>query len=1223
MIKLGKASITIAVNAKWNGKGIEKAEAAMRRMSVLAASSSESVSSKWTKASGDVATYAGKMYNASKKVADIGDMLTRSVTVPMVAMGTYAAKAAINFDTALGNVRKTADITETQLQQLGDSALDLSTKQPVTAETILNIEALGAQLGVANGNLEDFAVTVSGLDIATDMDFETAGTQMAQFANITQMSQDKFKNYGSTIVDLGNNLATTEKDISNMALRLAGAGTAANFSQADILGMAGAMSSLGIKAEAGGSAMTRIIQDISKNVANGSDIVEEYARVAGVSADEFSNMWREKPVEAIELLVEGLKKLNDDGTDMNVTLEKLGINNVRNSDTMRRLAGAGDLLRESVNRANSAWEDNSALQTEVDKRNETLESRLQVLKNKVDEIAITVGRPLVDAVIDALNACQPLIDGVANLADKFANMDEQGQKNVLMFAGIAAATGPVLSVVGRVGEGISTVIGTFAKFGQSAGILTDALNTVDGSQMRIYASSDLLSTNIGIAGNSAAKAAGGAEKYVEAWEGMTDSAKVLGDFEGKFNKLTEAEVGASDKAAAAIAKKKDALVEEAYAARESLKANGDNVTKWSGSADEYNKATKNISGTTYALLDNEAAQRGIKASSKSASDGISKIGESAEKAAASSSTATSAFGKVKSGAGKAASGIKNFATGLIGAIGPQIAITAAIAAGTAVIGAAVDAYNKYKERQELVNGAMQSAKDIAGNAAASVGELGTAYDNLAVDNRLDDLKATNEEFAQSMEDIYTKSAKLDYVVGVIKDLAGQSGLTAGEQEKLKSAVEDYNEITGESVEVTDAENGKLSESVEALEASAKAWQYNAKQQGYAQAAAKYYQEEAEAAAQLSIAQEKLTSKKKEYDELTEKKNSKSLTLEEADQYDKLGIEIDELNGTIDDNKAAMDKAGESAEWLSNQAADMENQVKSTKSVFDEWGESVTKPFEDAGVSIDDFSEALVNAGVSTDTLHAIGSENFSALAAACNYDVDTMVTALANWNNAPMVGKNSDINVNQAQLKDAQGNLYVWNGTTLVDKDGKAIVDGTSLTDAQGNVYKWNKGRLETKHGSVTISTKSMDDSVVKWNGLSFKTKYADVIARVATQYSNAHLLRAAGGIRTHADGGIVRYHAGGGSIVNVPGSGYPLDMVGEAGAEAIVPLTNRRYAMPFVSMIADEINKGRNSGIGQTTVNNYTLTIDGVKANGNQRAMQLMEALFDEFNLTSEMGVR
>lgn len=1242
---MGKASITIAVNAKWNGQGIEKAEKAMRRMSVLAAASSESVSSGWVKTGGKLAEVAGKMYNAGEKMSKVGDMLTKSVTVPMVAMGTYAAQAAINFDTALANVRKTSDLTEQQLQKLGDSALDLSTKQPVTAETILNIEALGAQLGVADDELESFAKTVSGLDIATNMDFETAGTEMAQFANITQMSQDKFQNYGSTIVDLGNHLATTEKDISAMALRLAGVSSAANFSQAEILGMSGAMSSLGIKAEAGGSAMTRIIQDISKNVANGTDKVQEYARVSGISAEEFANKWKTKPMEAIELLVEGLGKSSKSGEDMNVTLEKLGINNIRNSDTMRRLAGAGDLLRESVERANTAWDENSALQNEVDQRNESLASRLQVLKNKVDEIAITVGRPLVDAVIDALNACQPLIDGVANLADGFANMDEAGQRTVLAFAGIVAAAGPVLSVTGRLLKGFSAPVDAIGKFIQSVGIYKDALSTTDGSQMRVYASSDLMATNVGIAGNKAAKAAGGAEKYVAAWEKMTDSAKVLGDFEGKFNKLSYEQVGASKKAADAIEQKKTALVKEAIAARDSLQANGEQITAWSKSSKEYNKAAGSISKTTHALLDQEASARNIAISSKSASAGMKAVGESAKTAAASSSGLTGAFKKAGSGIAGAASNVKNFAGAVLGAIGPQIAITGAIAGISLAVGAAVDAYAKFKARQDLVNGAMQSAKDIAGNAAAGVRDLGDAYSNLEVDNRLDDLKAANEDFAKSMDEIYTNSAKLNYSVGVIEELGNKSGLSAGEQLRLKQAVEDYNSITGSSVEITDAANGKLSEGIGIIQANAEAWKYNAKQQGYAAAAQKYYEQQAEAAANLSVAQEKLTAKQKEYDELTEKKVKSGLTLEEADQYNKLGDEIDGLKQDIDDNKKAMDKAGESAEWLSEKSAEMATTVDAIKSVFDGWGDEVSAAFENSGVSADSFAAACAEAGISTETLHAVGSENFAKLMESCNGNVNQMIGVIQNWNGTPFLDKDGKVTVDDAKLVDAQGNVYTWNGTDFVDKDGNVLVDDQNLVDAQGNVYTWNgtiltdkdgkvvvdKGSLDQasskvksyndqkikdKKGSVKVDTSSIDNAQNKWAGTHFATKFATIVTRNVLSSVRG---KATGGIRTHADGGMVRYHANGGSIVNVPGTGYPLDMVGEDGAEAIVPLTNKRYAMPFVKMIAGEI--GKQNG-GHTTVNNYTLTIDGVRANGSQRAINLMEALFDEFNLTSEMGV-
>ena len=1235
---MGKASITIAVNAKWNGQGIERAEKAMRRMSVLAAASSESVSSGWVKAGGKMAEVAGKMYNAGDKMSKMGDMLTKSVTVPMVAIGTYAAKAAIGFDTALANVRKTADMTEEQLQKLGDSALDLSTKQPVTAETILNLEALGAQLGVANDKLESFATVVSGLDIATNMDFETAGTEMAQFANITQMSQDKFQNYGSTIVDLGNHLATTEKDISAMALRLAGAGTAAKFSQADILGMSGAMSSLGIKAEAGGSAMTRIIQDISKNVANGSSVVGEYARVAGMSAGQFADAWKNRPMEAIEALVEGLKRTSDSGEDMNVTLEKLGIKNIRNSDTMRRLANAGDLLRESVERANTAWDQNSALQNEVDQRNKSLASRLQVLKNKVDEIAITVGRPLVDAVIDALNACQPLIDGVANLADGFANMDEAGQRTVLAFAGIVAAAGPVLSVTGRLLKGFSAPVDAIGKFIQSVGVYKDALSTTDGSQMRVYASSKLMSTSLGTVRNEAAKAAGGAENYIAAWEKMTDSAKVLGDFEGKFTKLSDEQVGASKKAADAIEQKKTALVKEAVAARESLQASGEQVKAWSGSSKEYNKAASSISQTTHALLDNEAQARGVAGSSKAASAGMKSIAENAKKAAYPTSSLSGAFKNVGSSVGGALSTVKNFAKATLGMIGPQLAITAAFAGISFVVGEAVKEYQEYQKRQELVNGAMQSAKDIAGNAAANVRDLGDAYSNLEVDNRLDDLKATNEDFAKSLDEIYTNSAKLDYSVGVIEELGNKSGLSASEQNKLKKAVEDYNSITGNSVEITDAANGKLSEGIGIIQANAEAWKYNAQQQGYAAAAEKYYEQQAEAAANLAIAEEKLTDVQKRKSELEDEIVKKGSTTKRAQEMQELTDKEKELTQTIDDNKKAMDKAGESAEWLSEKSAEMGDAINATKSLFDEWGESVTKPLEDAGMSIDNLSAALVDAGISTDTLKSIGAENFSALASACDYNFDMMVTALKNWNTAPIADKDSNINVNQAQLRDAQGRLYVWNGSTLVDQDGNAIVDDTELVDAQGRLYVWNKSELKQQKTTADASGNIINGTAqsrvegmkqvlanLKDKTINITSKYVeyhDVYSRkfyTESHINGANRDYATGGIRTHADGGMVRYHANGGSIVNVPGTGYPLDMVGEDGAEAIVPLTNKRYAMPFVKMIAGEMGK-QNSG--RTIINNYTLTIDGVRANGSQRAINLMEALFDEFNLTSEMGV-
>ena len=82
-----------------------------------------------------------------------------------------------------------------------------------------------------------------------DLNAGDAATTIAQFANIMGASQSQFSNIGSTLVDLGNNFATTEKPIMEMAHRMAGAGKQVGLTEAQVLGFAAALSSVGIEAQ--------------------------------------------------------------------------------------------------------------------------------------------------------------------------------------------------------------------------------------------------------------------------------------------------------------------------------------------------------------------------------------------------------------------------------------------------------------------------------------------------------------------------------------------------------------------------------------------------------------------------------------------------------------------------------------------------------------------------------------------------------------------------------------------------------------------------------------------------------------------------------------------------------------------------------------------------------------------------------------------------------------
>ncbi len=1315
---MGKASITIAVNAKWNGKQLDNAEKALRRLTTLSAASSKSTTADLAKQGGAWAELGGKIYNAGVKTEKVGKMLTKSVTVPLIAVGTYAGKTAIQFDTAMANVRKTTNMSNAEIEKLAQSAQNLSTKQPVTAETLLNIEALGAQLGVAHDRLESFAEVTSGLDIATNMNFETAGKQMAQFANITKMNQDQFKNYGSTIVDLGNHLATTEADISNMALRLAGAGTAAKFSQADILGMSGAMSSLGIKAEAGGSAMTRIIQDISKNVANGSDVVEEYARVAGMSADQFSDAWKNRPMEAIEALVEGLKRTSDSGEDMNVTLEKLGINNIRNSDTMRRLANAGDLLRNSVDRANNAWEQNTALQDEVNQRNESLASRLQVLKNKVDSIAISIGRPLVNAVISALDACDPLIQGVGDLADAFSKMDTGKQQFVLAMVGIAAAAGPVLTVVGKLEKGVGTLVTAYGKGAQDIAVWKDALNTTDGAQMRAYASADTLASKMGIAGNAAANAAGGAENYVAAWQGYYQTSQHVVDLEGKLATALTKSSTATDKANAAAAKYKeaaklaadadeegkaaaseyaDSLKTKADAAKRAAKASADNVKSLKDeidvttkARDSYGKMVDEWSGSTKetAKVAKEIADANNKTKT-SVLDSANALKKQAD-AAKVSGGAMSTLG---SGVKTAVTGFKNFAVGLATSIGPQLAFAAAATAIGAAVGYFVDKVAKAKEHADRMNSAMQSGESIMANAARSADGLGDAIGDIHIDaeSTTQSLIDLNQSIGNTFTEVETNGAKLDQYVSTIADLTTGASLSSTEQYRLAEAVKGYNEITGESVSVTDAENGKLSESTQKLQKNAEKWKANAEAKALSSAASKYLEQEIKTQGELTLATDAYNESKAKGERLSKEalplwNNYNNLTQEQKNHLADLTGQIEDTAKKTKEYKDKMEELGNDYNSAAEKAAYFETKAAAAHAGLDEaaqnsaakmaasmatMGNSVTKAMDTADINVTDFAVKLQEAGVTSEQLNSISSSNFASMVASCGGNIDALVSMIQNYNNTPVVDKNGKVEVDSNTLLFANGQVVEWNGSELVYKSSGAKVDYGSVVDATGAEYTYNKQGLTSKsavdkvdstqtkdatnkkkdynntplqgrstkdnvnssqvdsgkkkkkeYNSTPLNGKSATDTVYH-SSLISACNYLNIYGRTPLNNKTSTITvnhvdtysrhnNAAGGIRTHAAGGVMmRYHANG-AIANRPGAGVPLDIVGEAGAEAIVPLTNRKYSRPFARTIAEQM-KQVGGGVSAQVVNNYTLNIDGSTIRGNDRAKELIEALVSE----------
>lgn len=304
--------------------------------------------------------------------------------------------------------------------------------------------------------------TMIDLGNSTDIVASEAASTLAKFANITNMDQSLFGNLGSTLVQLGNNFATTESSIMMMAMRLAAAGHQVGLSEAQILGFATALSSVGIEAEMGGSAFSKALIKMEVAAATGGEALTDFATVAGMTEAQFKALWDADPATAFQAFIVGLSQMDEQGMSAIATLEEIGISEIRLRDTLLRATNATELFADAQVMANAAWADNSALTEEAGKRYQTTASKLTNLKNK----AVLFGQQIGD---DLNPTIQNLIKGADELLDSFMEMDEAQRLQIIKWAGIAAATGPVLLGISKVSKGISVFTGGIGKFATAVG----------------------------------------------------------------------------------------------------------------------------------------------------------------------------------------------------------------------------------------------------------------------------------------------------------------------------------------------------------------------------------------------------------------------------------------------------------------------------------------------------------------------------------------------------------------------------------------------------------------------------------------------------------------------------------------------------------------------------------------------------------------------------------
>ena len=487
-----------------------------------------------------------QLHNTGEKIEEFGNKVSKvgegiekagkKLSAFSAATGSaliVCAKSAIDFEDAFTGVEKTVDGTEEQMAELKQGIRDMAKEIPSTTTEIAEVAEAAGQLGIETDNILGFSKAMIDLGNSTNLTADSAASQLAKFANIMQMNQKDFDKLGSSIVDLGNHFATTEADIVDMSMRLAGAGKQVGLSEGQVLGLATALSSVGIEAEMGGSAISKTMVDMQNAVEMGGtklDTVlkktgkslrslelmsannskdfkalagsigmtstelnqiikaganlEDFAKISGKTTKQFKEDWKKDAAGALSDFIKGLGNAEEKGESAITMLSEMGLTEVRLRDSLLRAANAGNLFNRALETGTKAFEDNTALTNEANKRYGTLKSQIQIAVNKLKDLAITIG-----------NKLTPVIPKVTKQIENFTKwvekLDDKQVEWILNVGKAVIAIGPLITILGK----ITSVTGTTVK---SIGTFMQALDVASGT-----------ATSTSVAVNSLAKVIGG------------------------------------------------------------------------------------------------------------------------------------------------------------------------------------------------------------------------------------------------------------------------------------------------------------------------------------------------------------------------------------------------------------------------------------------------------------------------------------------------------------------------------------------------------------------------------------------------------------------------------------------------------------------------------------------------------------------------------------------
>lgn len=397
-------------------------------------------------ASKNIATKIGNnLQSAGKSMTSAGSTLTKTVTTPVLGLGTAAVKVTSDFESAMSKVSAISGATGGDLDKLNQKAQEMGAKTKFSATESAEAFTYMAMAGWKTEDMLDGIDGIMNLAAADGLDLATTSDIVTDALTAFGLSASDSGHFADVLAKASSNANTNVSMLGESFKYAAPVAGALGYSAEDTAIALGLMANAGIKGSQGGTALRGSLTRLIKPTDEAAVLMEQYG-LSMTNADG------------------SMKSL---GKVMNMLRDKLGgLTEAEQAQVAAQIFGQEAMsgMLAIINASDSdyakltdaIYDADGAAQQMADTMLDNLSGQLTLLKSALEGLAIQFGEILMPYI-------KQFVTWLQNLTQRLQELTPEQKEQIVKWAAIAAAIGPVLMVLGKLTSSVGSIITTFGK----------------------------------------------------------------------------------------------------------------------------------------------------------------------------------------------------------------------------------------------------------------------------------------------------------------------------------------------------------------------------------------------------------------------------------------------------------------------------------------------------------------------------------------------------------------------------------------------------------------------------------------------------------------------------------------------------------------------------------------------------------------------------------------